>query len=625
MVNHDTLIERPIVDKIIKEASDFAASKYHSIYGVKDAVERLISNLSAIQATLRDAEGSFSGANSEQLKDWLMKLKDAALDAGDVLETYATRASLRKSRNQAAENIKKIESRIAEISKERENFHFSMIPDENREEALLETRVAGPLPTTSVIYGRQEEKSNIINWLTSTEESIEGEVPVLPVIGMAGLGKTTLAQFIYNDEKVKGHFTDFIWLDVRRNFVLTRVGRELVEFVSEMKLDVEGWSSVEKRIVENLKGKKFLLVLDDLWKADFTDWRKFQQLLQKGKKGSRVLVTSRTDEIVTTVGARNPLFLDPLPEEECWSMFSKIAFEGGKPRNQELETIGRQIVQKCDRLPLAITAMANMLSSCDLSKWRRIEKDGIWETEQQNARDGKPTILPALRLSYEHLQPHLKQCFGFCGIFPKGYEFSKSELIKLWMAQGYVHLSGQSKMDLIGGDYFDVLRSRSFFQQLNIDNKERYRIHDLFHDLAASVSEQSCFQFEDNKPFFVRENSRHVSFFCKDVQKPASEILKATKLRTILLPVNHIRHFGDGLDKIFRTLKYLRVLDLSSSAMTELPKSIGKLILLRYLDLSYTEIRGLPDSICNLINLQTLKLLGCLWLHELPKDFKQFG
>ncbi|KAL8153939.1 hypothetical protein V2J09_011699 [Rumex salicifolius] len=438
---------------------------------------------------------------------------------------------------------------------------------------------------------------------------------------MAGLGKTCLAQLIYHDETLKGHFTNLIWVDVRRNFNLERFGKELLESVTEMEINLNSWESIVKRIDEVLRGKRFLLVLDDLWKASFADWKKIQELLKKGIKGNKILVTSRTQEILNTIRASNPLFLDLLPEEECDLLFAKKAFVGGKPPGSEIEEIDKKIVQKCNRLPLAIAAMGSTLYDCtDIHTWKSIERDGIWEKERQNALNGRPTILPALRLSYDHLPSHLKRCFIYCNLFPQGYMYDKNELIKLWMAEGYVESREESNLDQIGDDYFDIIESRSFFQPINVDNKDGHMIHDLFHELAQSVSAQSSIQVEDNKSCSIHENSRH------DVQQPASQILlKATKLRTILLPVRLSRNFGQTLNEIFCTQKYLRVLDLSSTKMTEVPKSIGKLKLLRYLDLSDTDIRRLPDSICKLINLQTLKLLRCVWLSELPNGFNRLS
>jgi len=266
-----------------------------------------------------------------------------------------------------------------------------------------------------------------------------------------------------------------------------------------------------------------------------------------------------------------------------------------------------------------VKAMACLLcEDTNLRNWEKILKHDVWELEPSHFGNEK-YILPALKLSYDHLQSQLKQCFAYCCIFPKGYLFDKNELVKLWLAEGYIKPVATDKIEETGSCYFEELLKRSFFQPLDVNDKEKCNMHDLYHDLAKSVS-SFCQQLEESKSISIKPDTRHISFSGKDTQKLAEEVLIAQKLRTLLLPTPAAKDFGKMLDKMLRTLSCLRVLDLSSSTIKYLPDSIGKLKLLAHLDLSRTEIRALPDTICNLRNLQILKLLGCLWLWELPKD-----
>ncbi|XP_059654303.1 putative disease resistance RPP13-like protein 1 [Cornus florida] len=325
------------------------------------------------------------------------------------------------------------------------------------------------------------------------------------------------------------------------------------------------------------------------------------------------------------MGTKNLHQLECLPEEQCCSLFQKIVFEecnvAGNVR-ASLEKTGREIVGKCKGLPLAVKAMAGLLrGNEDVNIWKRILKNEIWEAEKGTAQTEKPLVLPALKLSYDHLPSHLKQCFAYCYIFPKAYVFDKIELVKVWKAQSFVQSSGQDTIDEVGGDYFDELLMRSFFQVFKIDDKKRYRMHDLIHELAQSVSSPYCCQVKANEPCHVSDRSRHVALLRNNAEQAALEVIgKSKKLRTFLFPGEHLKSFGQALDKIFHSMKYMRLLDLSSSTMLELPESVKEMKLLRYLYLSQTEIRKLPKSICSLYHLQTLKLLGCLWLFELPKD-----
>ncbi|XP_021852039.2 putative disease resistance protein RGA3 [Spinacia oleracea] len=646
-----SLLAGPIITKIIELGFSFGKNKYDQLYGVEGEMEKLMSNLSSIKAVLNDAERCCSDSKSEQLVDWLSKLRDASLDVEDILETYAIEASIIQkqrlttpfawlsSRSDAANKIKKMVTRMDIISQEKTNFHFrpgdyggtDWTPQGNR----IGLREMSYLRDTSDIVGREEEREEVVSWLLKEEEEEEEEeeedeagnnrrVPVLPIIGMGGLGKTTLAQLVYNDERVYKklddvcHFKVAMWINVSVDSSVDKILREMVEILTEMRHDMIPRSSIQSRILEVLDGKRFLLVLDDVW-VEKLDWEPIHDFLKLCPKGSKILVTSRNGNVTKIMGASHTHTLGQLPEERCWDLFAKRAFPDGA-YSTDLEEIGREITRRCNCLPLAVKAMAGLLrGDNDVSKWQRILKNGIWESEQSNLGNGIPNILPALKLSYDHLPSQLKQCFAYCYIFPKGHMFDKYHLVKLWIVEGYIQLTGENKLEETGSDYFDELLTRSFFQILDIDNKVRYKMHDLIHDLAKSVS-SCCQRIEENKSYSIQHTSRHVSFHCKDVQKPAAEILKAKKLRTLLLPISYARDFGLALDKMFRALRYMRVLDLSSTNIIDLPKSIGQLKLLRYLDLSRTEIRLLPNTVCNLYNLQILKLLGCLWLLELPKD-----
>lgn len=636
MADPVSLLAGPIITKIIELAYAFGKNKYDKIYGVEDEIEKMKSNLKAIGATLKDAEIFCSDSRSEQLEDWLTKLKDAALDVEDVLETYATAVTMGQhkksplagisSRSKAAKQIKKIADRIEVIFQEKVKFHFKPKDYGGTEWTPEPTRIGlramGCSRDTSEIVGREKEREEIVNWLLSEEQN--GVVPVLPIIGMGGLGKTTLAQLVYNDPRVHKkpeeacHFKVVMWVNVSVDSSVDRILQEMVELLTEMRHDMIPQSSIKSRIIEVLDGKRFLLVLDDVW-VEKLDWEPLHNFLKMCPKGSKILVTSRNSNVARIMGATHTHNLDQLPEEQCWDLFAKRAFPDGT-YHEDFKEIGKEIIRKCNFLPLAVKAMAGLLQgNIDVKNWKRILKNGVWESEQSNLKDGAPNIQPALKLSYDHLPSQLKQSFAYCYIFPKGHMFDKNDLVKLWMVEGYIQTRGEDKLEDVGSDYFNELLRRSFFQILYIDNKARYKMHDLIHDLARSVS-SACLQMEDNKHYAIEQTTRHVSLLCKDVEKASADIFKAKKLRTLLLPISYPRDFGQALDKLFCTMKYMRVLDLSSSNIIDLPKSIGQLKLLRYLDLSRTEIRLLPNTICNLCNLQILKLLGCLWLSELPKD-----
>ncbi|XP_075645990.1 putative disease resistance protein RGA3 isoform X1 [Castanea sativa] len=639
MADPTSLVIQPVLSFILKTTTSLIKDEYSMVHGVKEEIKNLESKLTSIQGVVEDAENK--QVNDPHLKDWLRKLQEAASDAEDILDTFATEAyrwkqkqkerkiqpPLSKSeisyKRDAAQTIKKISERFDRIAKEKEAFHLDIKVNGGETQSPSYT---GYFVDKSDVVGREDDKERITHMLLSNEFDKEGDVSVIPIIGMGGLGKTTLAQLIFNDDRVKEHFEARMWVCVTVQFDLTRILKEMIQFHSKMKLDDSSTSHLQTRLLEYLVGQRFLLVLDDVWTEDYLKWEPLKDLLKKGAKGSRVLVTSRITKVKDIIGTQPPHLLSYLPEEECWSLFAKIAFKGDSLSSQRLkvlEEIGREIVRKCKGLPLAVKAMGGLLRGCvdDLNKWRQIGSSEIWEIEDRNAGNDRPKILAILKLSYDHLPSHLKRCFAYCSLFPKAYTFHKEDLVKLWISQRFIQARGRETEEETGIAYFDELLIRSFFQVSVIEVKEKFNMHDLIHDLGLSISSPNCGLVNDNEPYSFSEQSRHVSLLGKDVEQPLLTIVEnASKLRSLLFPSHYLKNFGQALEKVFRTLKYIRTLDLSSSIILELPSSIKELKLLRYLDLSRTEIKLLPKSICKLYNLETLKLLGCPWLFELPKD-----
>ena len=193
-------------------------------------------------------------------------------------------------------------------------------------------------------------------------------------------------------------------------------------------------------------------------------------------------------------GDKNLYELKHLSDNDCWELFKKHAFENRNTNEHpDLALIGREIVKKCGGLPLAAKALGGLLRHEHREdKWNIILASKIW-----NLPGDKCGILPALRLSYNHLPSHLKRCFAYCALFPQDYEFKKEELILLWMAEGLIQQSNEDeKMEDLGDDYFCELLSRSFFQ-LSSSNKSRFVMHDLIHDLANSIVGDTCLHLDD--------------------------------------------------------------------------------------------------------------------------------
>ncbi|XP_049387675.1 putative disease resistance RPP13-like protein 1 [Solanum stenotomum] len=449
---------------------------------------------------------------------------------------------------------------------------------------------------------------------------------------MGGLGKTTLAKVVYNDEKVKNHFGLRAWYCVSEPYDALRITKGLLQGIGSFDSKDDGnLNQLQVKLKESLKGKKFLVVLDDVWNDTYSEWDSLRNVFVQGDMGSKIIVTTRKGSVAQMMCAdRCAITMGTLSSEDSWALFKRHSLENRD--HPELEEVGKKIADKCKGLPLALKALAGVLRGIsDVDEWRNILKSEIWE--QASSLKG---ILPALMLSYNDLPAHLKQCFAFCAIYPKDYVFCKDQVIYLWIANGLV------KQFCLGNKYFDELRSRSLFERVPESERksERFLMHDLINDLAQTASSKYCIRLEESKSDDMLEKSRHMSYSMGqegDFEK-LKLLSKSEQLRT-LLPINtwyspnlskrasmmlklrniQLRRTSLRALSILPRLTSLRALSLSGYMIKELPNDlIIKLKLLRFLDLSRTEIRELPDSICALYNLETLLLSSCRYLEELP-------
>ena len=449
------------------------------------------------------------------------------------------------------------------------------------------------------VFCRDDDKDAIISLLLSDDVKSE-QLSVIPIVGEVGVGKSTLARLVYNDCRVSQHFEIKAWYPVNH---------EMTKAVSE--------SFSLQSLQESLKGKRFLLVLDDVGSFNYADWESLQSTLKGVANGSCVIVTTRDSEVASKISTVCTYHIESLSNEQSWLMFTKFALGDQMPSScPEVETIGRQIVQDFLGLPFAVKALGLLLrSKPQVEEWR-VVLDRLKHFSLPRGMSGDGI---ELRKRYDELPAQLKRCFAYCSIFPKGYEFEKEKLVLLWMAEGLLQNRGKEDD---GNKCFDELLSESFFQQSSANNS-RFLMHDLVDDLAAHLSWKHFFRLEDNNLSHISVSTLYLSL-CRgkyDSSVIFRSIDKAKFLRTFL-PLDHesCRLSSNELQNMLCKLQFLRVLSLSHYHITELPASIGNLKHLRYIDLSHTGIKWLPESVCALCNLETFILSNCHSLTKLPEN-----
>ncbi|KAI3445081.1 hypothetical protein Pfo_001746 [Paulownia fortunei] len=581
-------------------------------------------------AMLDDAEKK--QYDNPAIETWLDMLKNAVYEAEDILDELATEALRYKLETNSARSFcEGVNSRIANLIEKLEYIakhkdFLGLRSGDKGGNGMMQRYPTTPLVIESQVYGRTFEKEEIIKLLVGDDETKRCTPSILPILGMGGIGKTTVAQIIYNDKRVDEVFDVKAWAYVSDDFSLIRITKALLESATAKPCDTMNLELLQSGLKEILYQKRFLVVLDDVWNEQFDNWNDLSIPFMVGNPGSKIIITTRNKEVISVMDALPPYHMKEMSDEACWSLFVHHAFGvGDSEMYSSLRETGRKIMKKCKGLPLAVKTVGSVLvSKLDNDHWNEVLNNKLWDIPPR-----KNVVLPSLRLSYHHLPSNLKRCFAYCSIFPKGYEFNKKNLVLLWMAEGFVQPVGNITLEEVGEEYFSELLSRSFFQE-SVQDKTRYVMHDLLNDLAQSVSRKMCVHLEENWGNRQHENFEKVRYFScfrskYDVYRKFESLNEAKWLRTFLpLPSPQGDEFCYLTKKVpcdlLPKLRCLRVLSFNGYCITELPDSIGNLKHLRFINLSYTEIKGLPQSLSNLFNLQTLLLSNCGYLTELPAE-----
>nr|XP_034929777.1 putative disease resistance protein RGA3 isoform X2 [Populus alba] len=637
----------PILEQLSAVVAQQVQEEVNLVVGAKKQVDRLKSNLVAIQSVLEDADRK--QVKDEAVKGWLEKLKDVCYNMDDVLDEWSTailrwkmeeaeentrsrqkmRCSFLKSpcsclnqvvrRRDIARKIKEVCEKVDDIAKERATYGF----DPYRATDELQRLTSTSFVDESSVIGRDVEQTTVISKLVGESRQEARDVDVISLVGLGGIGKTTLAQLAFNDAEVMTHFEKKIWVCVSDPFDEVRIAKALLEELEGRAPDVVELQSLLQRVSESIKGKRFLLVLDDVWTENHRQWEPLKLSLKGRATGSRILVTTRKHSVVTMMGTDHVINIEKLSDEVCRSIFNQVAFhKRSKDECERLTEIGDKIASKCKGLPLAAKVLGGLMQSKRTrEEWEHVLSSKLWELEHVERG-----LFPPLLLSYYDLPSVVRRCFLYCAMFPKDYEMHKDELVKMWMAQGYLKETSGGNMELVGEQYFQVLAARSFFQDFKTYGGEhvRFKMHDIVHDFAQYMTENECLTVDVNALGGATvktsiERVRHLSMMLSEETFFPKSIHKAKGLRSLLI---HTRDpsLGAALPDLFKQLTCIRSLNLSESSIKEIPNQVGKLIHLRHLNLaSCFQLESLPETMCDLCNLQSLDVAWCRSLKELPK------
>ncbi|KAI5324795.1 hypothetical protein L3X38_033868 [Prunus dulcis] len=459
------------------------------------------------------------------------------------------------------------------------------------------------------LVGIEGKKQMLMGWLMD-----EGKHQiVVSVVGMGGSEKTTLVARTFTDDIVKSHFECYAWITVSQSYVIEDLFRRLIkEFYQarkeEVKADLNSMSYREllEILVKYLEAKRYLVVLDDVW--DIKLWEEIRLSFPDKQLGSRVMLTTRREDIASSVfGVESHVHrIQPLETNDAWELFCMKAFSSyhNKSCSPELQPLAREIVEKCEGLPLAIVALSGLMSSKKtFSEWSQVCNSLNWHLANNSLREPMKSIL---LLSFNDFPYRLKQCFLYCCLFPEDYLIVNNKLIRLWIAEGFVeHVKGFTT-EQVAESYLMELIFRSMIQERHYDTEPACKMHDLMRELALSIAakEKFCAAYDGSEIITEEIGAIRLS-----IQTTNGEIEQRTDMEDV--PV-------DILPDYVMYLFSLRYLSLRRTRIKELPESIGQLRNLQSLDIRETNIQALPRGISKLLNLRHLLM------NRYTRDYKIF-
>ncbi|XP_073127672.1 putative late blight resistance protein homolog R1A-3 [Henckelia pumila] len=458
--------------------------------------------------------------------------------------------------------------------------------------------------TKDIMVGFEDHLMEIKDQLAEESSTLK----ILSIVGMGGIGKTTLATHAYNDPYVVNHFDIRAWATVSQSYSIRDILLGMLDSMKILTKEMLEASDAQLKLFmyKYLKDRRYLIIVDDIW--DTKAWDSLKMMFPDDNKRSRIMLTTQIAHVAeyASPSGTSPLQINPLKDEQSWMLLRAKVF-GDEPYPLNLQEIGKTIARDCGGLPLSIVVIGGVLS--------KVEKTQVaWQSVAENVTSfvfsSGDQCSGVLRLSYNYLPQYLKACFLYMGVFPKSYEIGVSKLTKMWVAEGFLSPDeGRSPEDVAERCVEDLLdRNLILISKNNFKGKiKAFRIHDLLLDF--------CLEEAKKEKFLQIIKSRFSLFPPGLATERRISIHPMRKLVHYLIPFQFVSctpyvrslicigqcSIDPGMLSVF---KLLRVLDVTQVEFPEFPHQVLELVNLRYIALICHG--NIPSSITKLWHLQTL-------------------
>ncbi|KAK4437251.1 putative late blight resistance proteinR1B-16 [Sesamum alatum] len=585
----------------------------------RDLIESLREKFGVLQEFLQD----YSQRSSKEIESLEREIRQAAYEAEDIIESVVVKSTVERGTSSAhfcqdiQGVIEKLDSIKKDVIKVKENEDMK---DQGPESSSAAAPSRSVNSGNDTMVGSEEELIQLMDELTGHDPTRR----ILAIVGMGGIGKTTLAKNIYDNSFITEHFQIRAWVTVSQEYnvreiilrllhdITVSIGQNMQESRKNLVAFIDGMSRMSdyqlgEQLYKSLWGRRYLIVLDDLWSIDA--WMEIKTFFPDNSNGSRILVTTRLSNVAEQCGSCNIFRMSFLDADESWELFCRHVFGEEDNCPSELEEIGKRIVKKCKGLPLAIIVVGGLLSKSDKTQeyWEQIAAD---ITAVINC-DNNDYCLSVLHLSYSHLPVHLKPCFLYMGVFPEDSYISISKLIKLWVAEGFLKPIKDKSLEEVAEEYLEDLIYRNLILPWRVGfdgDLKGCRMHDLLRDLCLREAQKQNFfsvtriyshlnvpATESDRRLIIHQHPRENEYSPKD-----NNVLRSAPLTRSL--VCSVKCFPSQLTSKFRLLRVLNTVDELSVA------DILQLVNSRYLAFRInTNLHAaVPSSISQLRHLQTL-------------------